>query len=239
MTNKYCIVGATRGTGLLITQKLIDEKRDVKVLVRNRHKALEIFGSGVEVVEADVTQSETLYAAVGSDVPALFFTVEITGGMGGRGFFAPKARIRQVTYDGLVNTVEAAKQVGFTGRFVLVSVIGVNQPSLAWTLLNFLKVGLQQNIAERENYLKRSGLEFTIIRSPVLTNEKGGLRKVVIDQGHRPLTLSETLSREDLAKLMIMVADNPICRNKTFNVYSGRASAQDDKEITEQLKELS
>lgn len=239
MTDKYCIIGATRGTGLLITQKLIEEGRNVKVLVRNRHKALDVFGSDAEVVEADVTQAETLHAVINSDVCTLFFTVDITGGIGGRGFFAPKARIRQITYDGLVNTVEAAKQGGFMGRFVLLSVMGMEQPSFAWTLLNFIKAGLRRNITDREHYLKCSGLEFTIIRPPGLTDDKGGLKKVAINQIHRPLTLSETLPREDLAKLMILAADNLNCRNKTFNAYSEPTSAQNYKETIAQLNELS
>jgi hypothetical protein len=59
--------------------------------------------------------------------------------VGGRGFFKPESEICAVTYHGLVNAVDIAKDTGFKGRFVLLSGMGSELPSFTGRLLNTIR----------------------------------------------------------------------------------------------------
>ena len=50
-----------------------------------------------------------------------------------------------MTYQGLVNVVDAAKEARFTGRFMLLSGMGSEFPSFTGKLLNAIKSNLQRN----------------------------------------------------------------------------------------------
>jgi hypothetical protein len=61
--------------------------------------------------------------------------------------------IRAVTYQGLLNAVDAARSSGFKGRIILASGMGADRSSLIIIILNTIKSGLRRNLIERENYL--------------------------------------------------------------------------------------
>jgi NAD(P)-dependent dehydrogenase (short-subunit alcohol dehydrogenase family) len=54
MKTQFCIVGATRGTGLLITQRLLQAGASVRVVARNPDRARRILGKGVDIRHGDV-----------------------------------------------------------------------------------------------------------------------------------------------------------------------------------------
>jgi chloramphenicol 3-O-phosphotransferase len=83
--------------------------------------------------------------------------VDVTGGIGGRSFFGPASKIRDVTYQGLVNVVEAVRANRFGGRIVLLSGMGADRPSLAGAILNAIKGNLQKNMVDRERFWKAAG----------------------------------------------------------------------------------
>ena len=176
MKMKFCIIGATRGTGLLIAQQLLQAGSSVRVLARNPDRARHLFGSRVDVCHGDVTDASSVHHAITGELGAIFFTVAATGGIDGRGLFASRTMIRNVTYQGLLNLVAAAHSAGFAGRIVLPSVIGADRSSLMIRLLDRAKPGLQRNLIEREHYLRASGLDYTIVRAPILTNAPAGAR---------------------------------------------------------------
>jgi len=91
--------------------------------------------------------------------------------------------IRNVTYQGLLNVVDAARAIGFEGRIILPSVVGADRSSVMIRILDRIKCGLQRNLIERELYLRASGLDYTIVRAPILTNAPAGGANIRITAG--------------------------------------------------------
>ena len=66
------VTGATGNIGGALTAMLVEAKQKVRVLARNVKKAETALGSGVEVVEGDLTRPETLPAAFAGTEKAFF-----------------------------------------------------------------------------------------------------------------------------------------------------------------------
>jgi hypothetical protein len=121
-----------------------------------------------------------------------------------------RTQIREVTYQGLRNVVDAARSSGFKGRMTLASVVGADRSSLVISLLNTIKSGLQRNLMERELYLRASGLDYTIVRAPILTSAPAGQTNVRITLAVRKLTAGPKMSRGDLARVMILASEQAV-----------------------------
>jgi nucleoside-diphosphate-sugar epimerase len=160
MKTPFCIIGATRGTGLLIAQQLLERGSNVTVVVRDPGKCRRLLGNRADVRRGDVTDAGSIRDAIAEDYRAIFFTVAATGGVDGRALFGSQTQIREVTYQGLLNVVDAARSSGFKGRITLASVVGADRSSLVISLLNTIKSGLRRNLMERELYLRASGLDY-------------------------------------------------------------------------------
>ena len=130
MTTPYCVIGCTRGTGLQIARQLAERGAPVLGVARDPVKARGLLPAAAEIRAGDVTDPGSLSAARLGACCAIFFAVDITGGVGGRGFFKPASQIRAVTYEGLVNVVDAAKAAVFTGRIRSRVRYGVRTPVL-------------------------------------------------------------------------------------------------------------
>lgn len=237
MTTKMAVVGSTRGTGLAIMQRLIADGVQAVAVMRDSAKGAALFGHQAEVVVGDVTQPETLAGHFGEDLDAIFFTVDITGGIGGRGMFGKREDIVGTVCGGLINTVDAAKAAGFKGRFVLLSTIGLQQGSWEFSLLDWIKKGLRQASIDKESYLATSGLDFTIVNAGILTDGEAGKHGLIIDRQVTPLKGRFQIGRGDLAEVMVAAATHAATRNRQFNVYWDK-SAQAQRNIDERLATL-
>jgi NAD(P)-dependent dehydrogenase (short-subunit alcohol dehydrogenase family) len=131
MQTKECVlvIGATRGTGYLIARRLLDEGTRVRVLARNGARARELFEGRADVVEGDVTRPEMLGSAV-VEVDHIIYTAGVTRRPAG------EAIVKATVYDGVLNTIAAAKAAGFSGRFLLMGAIGTTRGSLLSFLLH-------------------------------------------------------------------------------------------------------
>jgi uncharacterized protein YbjT (DUF2867 family) len=238
MKTQFCIVGATHGTGLLITQQLLQSGAMVRVLARNPDKARQLLGNRVDVCHGDVTDACSVCDAIAEEQTAIFFTVAATGGIDGRGLFASKTTIRNVTYQGLINLVDAARSRGFEGRIILPSVIGADRSSVMIRFLDKIKSGLQRNIIEREIYLRASGLDYTIVRAPILTNAPAGDANIRIARATNKLTAGPKISRGDLARVLILASQENIASRKTFDLFSSKGVAPSDEQILEQIEQI-
>jgi len=204
MKTPFCIVGATRGTGLLIAQQLLEGGSNVRIIARDLDKASRLLGNRVDVRQGDVTDAQSVRDAIAEDYRAIFFAVAATGGIDGRGLFAPEAMIRNATYQGLPNMVDSARAIGFEGRIILPSVVGADRSSAMIRILDRIKSGLQRNLIERELYLRASGLDYTIVRAPILTNAPAGATNIRITRAINKLRAGPKISRGDLARVMIL-----------------------------------
>jgi uncharacterized protein YbjT (DUF2867 family) len=202
-------------------------------------KARNLLPAAVEIRAGDVTDPGSLRAARLGGCRAIFFAVDVTGGVGGRGFFKPASQIRAVTYEGLVNVVDAAEAAAFTGRFVLVSGMGSELPSFTGRLLNAIKGDLQGNQRDRDAYLRNSGLDWSIGRGGILTDEPGGRADIRVTPPVHRLSLLRRVARADFARALIAAADAPAVSARTFDVFNEPGAPPTDTELAERLEQLS
>jgi uncharacterized protein YbjT (DUF2867 family) len=137
----------------------LESGSSVRVVARDPDKASRLLGDRAHVRQGDVTDARSIRDVLTEDYTAIFFTVAATGGIERRGLFGSRTMIREVTYQGLLNVVDAAHSSGFEGRIVLSSVVGADRSSVVISILDRIKSGLQRNLVERELYLRASGLE--------------------------------------------------------------------------------
>ena len=238
MKIQFCVIGATRGTGLLITQQLLRAGSSVQVLARNPDKARRLLGSRAEIRHGDVTDAQSVRDGITRDCRAIFFTVAATGGIDGRGLFASESTIRNVTYQGVLNVVDSARAVGFEGRIMLPSVVGADRSSVMIRILDRVKCGLQRNLTERELYLRASGLDYTIVRAPILTNALAGDADIRIDRAIHQLTAGPKISRGDLARVLILASEQTVASRKTFDLFSAKGVVPSDQQLLGQLERI-
>jgi uncharacterized protein YbjT (DUF2867 family) len=164
---KVFVAGATGATGQRVVQILDDRQIAVRALVRDLSRARQLLPASVELVQGDVGSAENLALALG-DCDAIICAT------GAKPSFDPTGPY-QVDYLGTKNLVDAAKSRGIE-KFVFVSSLCVSKLfhplNLFWLVLYWKQQG--------ENYLKNSGLTYTIIRP-------GGLKN---DQTAGPLVMS-------------------------------------------------
>jgi uncharacterized protein YbjT (DUF2867 family) len=238
METTFCIVGATRGTGLLIAQQLLKEGSKVRVITRDPDKAGRLLGDRADVRFGDVTDARSIRDAFTEDYKAIFFAVAATGGIDGRALLGSNAMIRAVTYQGLLNVVDAARLRGFKGRIVLPSVMGADRSSFMMRILNTVKKGLQRNLVEREVYLRASKLDYTIVRAPILTNAPAGKGEVRITAAMNKLRAGPKISRGDLARVMILASQQAVASRKTVDLVVAKGSAPSDQQLLTQLEQV-
>lgn len=238
MSDTIAIIGATRGTGLAAMRQLIAADQPATAVVRSIEKARGLFGDRAGVVYGDVTRPETLAQAIDPDWAGIVFTVDITGGIAGRGMFASREKIRAVMYGGLVNTVEACKQRGFKGRLVLLSTIGLSLPSTGMKILNWVKPGLRDHSVDKAEYLKKSGLDWTVVRAGILNDKPAAGHALTITAQDRPLEMRYQIARADLARVMLASVTNPAAGKREFSVFWGDAGYDSDAQLAAKLAAL-
>ncbi len=200
--SRYAVVGASRGTGFEIVRRLEAEGHTVRAIARRPPEASAL----IEPFSADVTNIASMRDALAAPFEAIFFTVDVTGGIGGRAFFGSAKQIRDVTYHGFINTIAAISKSHPSPKFILLSVMGVDRSSLVWTVLNAIKPGLKRNILERERALALSRIPYVTLRAPTLTDDsRDGLPTSITDPVNK-LDAKRKIARADLAEAMIAAA---------------------------------
>src|SRR5436190_648613 len=189
--SRVLVIGGTRGAGLLIARLLHQRGYQVRALARNLAAAAAELGPSFEVVTGDLTNAETLPAAV-SDVDHIIFTA---GAPSGR--YAPERLVKATDYQGVVDTLAAARQAGLHGRFVYLNSIGIGTSSLAGTLINLLKRNTLVWRRRVEDDIRASGLDYTIIRVGFLLNQPAGEHAIVAGQDALPLSPRNRIARAD------------------------------------------
>ena len=118
--------------------------------------------------------------------------------------------------------IEAAQAAGVR-RYVMVSSIGADDPSSASEAMR----PYIQAKAEADAALVASGLDWTIVRPGMLTNEPGTARVAVGERLERA-----EVTRDDVAAVLVGVLDEPRTIGRTFVVVSG------DTPIPDALRQL-
>lgn len=195
------IFGATRNTGLLVAQLLVERGDRVTAFVRPTSDRTALEALGVDFVVGDAMDMATVRAATAAvEYGAVVTTIGCLS-------CEPPP-----DYQGNANIIEASVEAGIE-RLVLVTTIGAGDSADAPPWLSTRVLGKILPLKNQaEDALRASGLDYTIIRP-------GGLRS-----GHRTGNgvLTEERSafgyifREDLAELIVAALDDDRTIGKTF-----------------------
>jgi len=137
----------------------------------------------------------------------------------GAGSGSGEERKWTMDYGGAVKLIEAAHHEGIR-RYVIVSAMGAADPEAAGASEGFA-VYLQAK-HDADEKLRQSGLDYTIVRPGMLTDDEGTGRVSVgqrLDRGQVP--------RDDVAEVLftVLAADNAI--GKDFDLVSGDAPVEE------------
>ena len=120
-----------------------------------------------------------------------------------------------------MNTLVAARQAGFGGRFLYMTASGVTTRSVATAILNLYKGNTLVWRERAEHEIRGSGLEYTIIRAGILLNRAGGQRALIVTQRALPLSIRCRIARADVADVFVTALGHPRAVRATFDVVWG------------------
>lgn len=210
------MAGASGNTGKLIVKELLAGGYIVRAGVRDIAAASKILPAdgNIELVRADVTEgAEKLAAAIGN----VESVVCATGFRRSFDFFAPW----KVDNFGTVHLVDACKKNDIR-RFVLISSILVNGAAMgqvlnpAYVVLNALGLTLIAKL-QAENYVRKSGINYTIVRPGGLTNSPPSGNILMAPED----TLYEgSISRDSVASIAVEALRCPEASYKVVEIVS-------------------
>jgi uncharacterized protein YbjT (DUF2867 family) len=116
-----------------------------------------------------------------------------------------------VDQEGAKKLIDASKKANIK-KFVMLSSMGADKPEEATQLQEYLKA--KHNADE---YLKTSGLDFSIVRPGSLTNE-AALNTIELEG---KLNKRGEISREDVAKTLVQTLNDTVASNATFEIIKG------------------
>jgi uncharacterized protein YbjT (DUF2867 family) len=131
-------------------------------------------------------------------------------------------QVKAVEYEGVLNTLAAARQLGFAGRFLYMNSSGLTTPSFFATCLNLWKGNTLVWRRRVEEQIRASGLDYTIIRTGVLLNRPAGQHLINITQQPLPLSLPYRIARADVAELFVAARAHSRTIRATFEAVWGQ-----------------
>jgi uncharacterized protein YbjT (DUF2867 family) len=116
-----------------------------------------------------------------------------------------------VDQEGAKRLIDAAKNAAIK-KFVMLSSMGTENPSIGGALEDYFKA--KQNA---DDYLKNSGLIYSIVKPGALTNEKG-TGKIELKE---KLKKQGSISRADVAQTLVEVLEDNLKKNQAFEIITG------------------
>jgi uncharacterized protein YbjT (DUF2867 family) len=215
------IMGGTRSTGLQAARALLRRSVPVRILARDPGAALKRIGPQAEIVPGDITKMDTLVPAF-DGVSHLIFTAGVRSGR-----LARESVVRATEYEGVLNTLEAARSRSFSGRFVYMTSIGIARKSLFVLGLNIWKGNTIHWRRRAEDAIRSSGFDYTVVRAAFLLNRPPDRRAICIRQAESPLTLHECIARADVAEALVAAVYHPDASHATFEIKWDRGPRQE------------
>lgn len=178
-------------------------------LIRKPEQSDDLRNAGAEPVIADIEKNDDISDAVG-EADAVVFAAGAGPGSG-------KERKWSVDRDGAIKLIEAAKKNGIK-RYIMISAMGLDTPRGDEVFQVYQKAK-----AEADEALKKSGLDYTIIKPGRLTNDPGtGKIKIArkLDGGEIP--------REDVARVILHTLENHKSIGMEFDLLSGNGTIESE-----------
>lgn len=205
---KLLVLGATGGIGMEIMRQAAERDHQVTAFVRAPER-LKSIGGHFGVIQGDLLSSTELARAI-EDQDAI-----LSG-------FGPRVPIAKTDATLLhrfgVALSEAMRKVGIR-RAVIVSTAFLFKDSIippTNLVGRLLFPNMVADATEMESFIQKSGLDWTLVRPPRLTDRprRGRLR---VREGHLP-SFGFTISRADVAAFMIKTAENHAFIRKVVGV---------------------
>jgi uncharacterized protein YbjT (DUF2867 family) len=199
---RVLVIGANGATGRLVVDRLKDHRvHEPVAMVRDPEQQHRFSGMGVSSVVADLERplDEAL-----ADVDAVIFAA-------GSGSKTGPEQTLAVDRDGAVRSVVAAEAC-HVSRYVMLSSMGADPESTGHPISPYLRA---KGLADR--HLARSELSWTIVRPGRLTDDPptGRVNLAARIDG------SGSVSRADLAEVLVAVLDHPATPRKTLDLLEG------------------
>lgn len=241
------VTGAGGRTGRLVFKVLKEKSEMFKPfgLVRNEKSAKNLpQAKDQEIVLGDVAKKESLLQAMkGKDavvivtsavpkikylslVPVIFKKLLRNPNPGMPSFyFEENGEPEKIDWVGQKNQIDAAKEAG-VGKVVLVSSMGGTQPENPLNKFGNGNILLWKRKAEE--YLVRSGIDYTIIHPGGLQDTPGNERELVVGVDDSLLSsTTRSVSREDVARVCVEALTSPAFKNKSFDLASKKKGEGD------------
>jgi uncharacterized protein YbjT (DUF2867 family) len=197
------VVGGHGKIGLRLVGLLAGGGHRARGLIRSAEQSADLEAVGAEPVVLDLERDDITDAARGAD--AVVFAAGAGPGSG-------PARKQTVDLGGAVKLIEAARASGVR-RYVIVSAMGAaNPPSGSEGMAPYL-----QAKAAADRALAESGLDWTIVRPGLLTDDAGTGRVAMAER----LGRRGSVSRDDVAAVLMAVLGAGNTVGKTFELLAG------------------
>ncbi|MDQ2786859.1 MAG: complex I NDUFA9 subunit family protein [Chloroflexota bacterium] len=203
------VTGGTGYVGSRLVRKLVEQGKDVRLLVRDVAAARKEFPKGVAYVHGDVTVPETLPAAV-AGVETVIHLVAIIRERGDRTF-------EKVNYRGTVQIVDAEQAAGVRRHLQMSALGALPDPTFPYHDTKY----------RAEQYVKASGLDWTIFRPSLIFgpgdqffSTLAGLAKLpapfILPDGG--VAKFQPVSLDDVVDAFLKALDDPATIGKTFEL---------------------
>lgn len=198
------VVGASGRTGRLAVAQLMRLGIETRAMTRDVERARDKAGNRFDWVEGDVSKPDSLAAPV----DGISYVVAAMASS----FRDPTNSPESVDHQGVINLVDAAQKAGVR-KLVLISSMGVTRSE---EIESEYMQGLLKAKLAGEDYLRNSGMAYTIIRPGGLTDEPGNQKALALTQGDE--APFEAITRADLARVAVECLTNAHALNKTFEL---------------------
>lgn len=184
------VVGGHGDVAMLLHPILKRKGHRIRAIIRNEDQAEDLEKAGASPVICDIEEQDDISEAV-AEVDAVLFAAGAGPGSGAERKFT-------VDRDGAIKLIEAAKKNDIS-RYVMISAMGLDKPRG-----NAVFQAYQKAKAEADEALRKSGLDYTIIKPGKLTDEEGTGRVALAPDLPRGV-----ISRQDVAEVLAEVIENP------------------------------
>jgi len=193
------VAGANGTTGKKIVNLLNESQYFNPIAMVRKEEQIAYFkAKNIETVLADLEQDVSV--AFNKTIDKVVFAA----GSGGK-------KVVEVDQEGAKRLIDASNKNNVK-KFVMLSSMGADQPQQAEQLQDYLKA--KHNADE---YLKSSGLNYSIVRPGSLTN--GDLTNKI--QLETKLNKSGEISRNDVAQTLVRSLNDDVANNATFEILKG------------------
>ncbi|MBY8910271.1 SDR family oxidoreductase [Salinicoccus roseus] len=204
---KVLVIGANGQVGHQLVEKLKDKGHQPLAMVRKEEQVEKFKEKGIDTVLGDL-QKDFSHAFEGVD------SVVFAAGSGGDTGADMTVLIDQ---EGAIESVDNAEKAGVK-HFVMLSSMGADAPKEAEQMQHYLYAKHRA-----DEHLKASGLDFTILRPGMLTNDSG-TGKVRLFEGGTEIA---EIPREDVANVLAHIVDTNKPEGKTYYLHEGDTPVED------------